>query len=477
MTVRYDESLPIFVKAFAEMFGFDATEKAVFVRDAGGKLSVVHSEDIEEFPIKEISNYFSSILGSYARPDRVIAGRNAPGAKRLLKEGSGVSATVIDGYKIRLLDRRIVGMDWLREPQISESNTPRLVFASLKGGVGRSTALCVIAAYLSKRGRRVLAIDFDLEAPGIGTMLLNEDELPRFGTLDYFVESGISEIDHNFIADLSGESYLGARGGRVTVVPAIGRDTLNNPENALGKIARAYIDSPDEDGSANGLTEKLLSLVKVFEDTGAYDIVLIDARAGLHETTAAAILGLGAEVLLFGTDQPQTFIGYKLLMAHLAKFPIDQENDWRTNLRFVHAKASDDPQKQIYAAEKFDSLFGLIADPIDRDVDYSKFLFQVKPARNEVGLFDYYTKKQDNDSKLTKYDFETEWEKDDFFVDGGAIFAPPPTLHILDDSRYRDFDPLLDKKLLVSSTFYASFGELIEYVDEVMHDLTLDNNE
>ena len=89
----------------------------------------------------------------------------------------------------------------------SATGVPRIVFASLKGGVGRSTALCVLAAHFSRHGRRVLAVDFDLEAPGIGTMLLDEQELPPFGTLDYLVENGISGIDNAFVADLAGNSF------------------------------------------------------------------------------------------------------------------------------------------------------------------------------------------------------------------------------------------------------------------------------
>lgn len=42
-----------------------------------------------------------------------------------------------------------------------------LTFYSFKGGVGRSMALANIADIFARRGLRVLAIDFDLEAPGL----------------------------------------------------------------------------------------------------------------------------------------------------------------------------------------------------------------------------------------------------------------------------------------------------------------------
>lgn len=46
-------------------------------------------------------------------------------------------------------------------------NTYWVTFYSYKGGVGRSMALANVAAQLAKDGRRVLLIDFDLEAPGL----------------------------------------------------------------------------------------------------------------------------------------------------------------------------------------------------------------------------------------------------------------------------------------------------------------------
>lgn len=42
-----------------------------------------------------------------------------------------------------------------------------ITFYSYKGGVGRTFALANIAVLLAQRGKRVLAMDWDLEAPGL----------------------------------------------------------------------------------------------------------------------------------------------------------------------------------------------------------------------------------------------------------------------------------------------------------------------
>lgn len=42
-----------------------------------------------------------------------------------------------------------------------------VTFYSYKGGVGRTFALANVAVLLAKRGKRVLLMDWDLEAPGL----------------------------------------------------------------------------------------------------------------------------------------------------------------------------------------------------------------------------------------------------------------------------------------------------------------------
>lgn len=442
MTLRFDESLPRLSGLVVKLFGSSVLAQAAVVRDAGGRLSVVLPVQVEPEKLTAAEDEIRDSLEGYARPDRVISDVESPGAKWLLQEASRLSPVSVGNLSVRLLDRRIVGADWLKPPAQSVTGVPRIVFASLKGGVGRSTALCVLAAHLSRHGRRVLAVDFDLEAPGIGTMLLDERELPRFGTLDYLVENSVSGIDNTFMADLAADSFLGAEGARITVVPAIGRCTVDNPGDALSKIARAYLEDPRADGTVATLSEQLREMIERFEAEGAYDVVLVDARAGLHETTAASILALGGDVLLFGIDHPQTFLGYRLLMGHLARFPADVEDDWRERLRFVHAKASDSPAARAAAAERFTALYNMVAPQ--------------PPETQEIV------------EPLTADDFDLGWEEQAKDVTYLEAFTPPPVLPILDDARYRSFDPVSDRNLLALPTYSTTFEALLDYTDMIV---------
>ena len=78
-------------------------------------------------------------------------------------------------------------------------------FYSFKGGVGRSMALANAAVELAKRGRRVLAVDFDLEAPGLDTfdVLRPRKEVP--GIIDFvreYLDSNLAPDAGRFLARL-----------------------------------------------------------------------------------------------------------------------------------------------------------------------------------------------------------------------------------------------------------------------------------
>src|SRR5580704_13816247 len=58
------------------------------------------------------------------------------------------------------------------------SSFPHIVgFYSFKGGVGRTLAIVNVAYLMARRGRNVLLIDMDLEAPGLGVFLRTLGEL------------------------------------------------------------------------------------------------------------------------------------------------------------------------------------------------------------------------------------------------------------------------------------------------------------
>lgn len=427
-TIRFDDSLPELVACLSAAYTGDLTAAdPIVIRDFEGRLGVIL--DIPAEDLDRLNSAVAERLGPYARPEDPVRGRDAVGVTRIVDEAHAAPVLTVEGVNLRLLDRRIVGADWMARPVLKHGAVPRIAFVSIKGGVGRSTALSIAAMHLAQAGLRVLTVDLDFEAPGLGATLLKPDELPTFGVVDWLVENGLSGTDSMFRADCIGKSSLL---DGISVVPAFGSQTLAHPADALAKIARASLEDT-RDGIPVPLRVQLQEMLASFEATGDYDVVLIDGRAGLHETTAAPVLGLGAKVLLFGINEPQTFQGYAFLLAHI-RDRIPGGRDWEEKAWFVQAKA--DPGDIEIAQERFNALWSMEEGPL---------------AQPE---------------KLGPDDLELVW------ADTDAPTPLPkdsvPVLHILNDERYRSFNPVENRVQLDERLVQSTFGEFLDWLDEQM---------
>ncbi len=368
----FDDSIPCLVQAVTASLGDEVMQNGVILRDASGRLSFVVNRNAHSKRERiEAAKALKEALGPYARRDRVLFFNDEPGANPLL-ENSSIVPFHVGSLVCRLIDRRIVGAGWLEAPNETEMRPPRVVFASLKGGVGRSTALAVAAADFARQGRNVLVIDFDLEAPGVGDLLLNEERTPDFGVVDFLVENGIGGVPDASLDGFVGVSHLTTGGGgRVHVTPALGLKAGTSPENVLPKLARAMIENVADNGKPISVAEQISSMIQRLADHTGCDVVLIDSRAGLAELAAPAVLGLGATVLLFGNAQRQTIKGYRALFAGLKMLAerdrsSGREADWRRKLKAVHSKAS---LNEDVLAEHRDNLYDLFSEEMyDADI-------------------------------------------------------------------------------------------------------------
>ena len=444
MTMRFDDSLPTLAQAVAAQLGEDALSSGVALRDATGRLCFFAACELDEAAVKTLSDRLRLALGPYARADRVAAGANDYGVTDILADPTALTVTA-GAYRVRLLDRRLVGADWLRAPFPAAPPPTRFVFASLKGGVGRSTALAVTAADLASHGLRVLAID--LEAPGLGPMLLDEGTLPESGVLDALVENGLAPLDETFLTDLVGPSGLADGRGRIDVIPVLGRQSLSHPADVLAKLARAYVEDIGPDGQVATVLDQIRTLVDSFADPRRYDAILVDARAGLHETTAAALLGLGAEVLLFGLAEPQTYQGLTALLSHLARL-VDREQgapEWLDRLTLIQGKAPAETQDRQAFAESCQALFD--------DV-------RLGPSPLIV----------DSESPVVSTFRDIDW--DDTAPDAAVLpdedWQPRTPLAVVDDPRFRGFDPHARRDLLAESVYRSAFGQLLDQVHDAL---------
>lgn len=295
--------------------------RVVLLRDVRGRISVAIDDrgknpTFEKAQRDRLEAALSQRLGAFAARGRLVATYE----DLLLPEEifENLNSAPLDPslpQGPRILERFIVGADWLRpslEPSsLGEPRPKRVTFFGIKGGVGRSTALAVVAQRLSQLGISVLVLDLDLESPGVGATLLPPEETPEFGIVDWFVEQGVGQADEALANAMVAYSPLASDRGSIHVVPAGGR--LRDGYGYLAKLARVYSFAPLHSGRSLDFAARLHELVEYFEQRLKPDVVLLDSRAGLHDIAAVTVTRLGATSLLFAVDSAQTWAAYSWL--------------------------------------------------------------------------------------------------------------------------------------------------------------------
>jgi CO dehydrogenase nickel-insertion accessory protein CooC1 len=193
----------------------------------------------------------------------------------------------------------------------SYSRTPRVVFYSIKGGVGRSTALAACAWSLAASGQRVLVLDLDLESPGLSTSLLPQSRQPAYGITDWLVEDLVGNGEAVF--EQMHASLSTPQRGELIVVPSHGFE----PGEYVSKLGRVWMPGFTPEGHRQNWSERLQRLISALEQKHQPSIVLIDSRAGIDEVASACVTDLAARLIyLFAVDSLQTWRGYQMLFDH-----------------------------------------------------------------------------------------------------------------------------------------------------------------
>jgi MinD-like ATPase involved in chromosome partitioning or flagellar assembly len=198
----------------------------------------------------------------------------------------------------------------------SPPSKPRVVaFYSFKGGVGRTTTLACVAARIAARPQRVLAIDLDLEAPGLGSL--------------FDCQSAIGVVDHLLSHIATGEV------GDVHPEPANGVDNLwiltagRLGPTYLEKLARLDFLADDFGAKGSPTEEALRALIDTAAAKVAPDIVLLDSRAGLHDIGGLALHRLSHMDVLVTRANQQTHVGMQVVMEAIRRMHPVERRDLR----------------------------------------------------------------------------------------------------------------------------------------------------
>jgi MinD-like ATPase involved in chromosome partitioning or flagellar assembly len=145
-------------------------------------------------------------------------------------------------------------------------------FYSYKGGVGRSLSLANVAALLASRGRRVVCIDFDLEAGGLHTIFGLESSDVKFSLLDLFTAIRTPDLSS---AMLNLNNRLpSSNGGNLWLLPTV---------SETDKVVKVL--EPGRD-----VMMLLGSIIDLIVQWYNPHFIMIDSRSGFAELASAPIL-------------------------------------------------------------------------------------------------------------------------------------------------------------------------------------------
>ena len=330
---------------------------------------------------------------------------------------------------VPLLDRQVTGQDWLLNAadishSLAQPTVPRLIFFGLKGGVGRSTALAVLAYELARAGKRVLLIDLDLESPGLSGLLLPSDRVARFGVVDWLVEDAVGQGTEVCEQIVSASPLSENLRHEIRIVSAIGNGDLYY----LDKLSRAYADVSKQH-EVRRFSERVRRLVDILEDREKPDVVLIDSRAGLHDLAALSI-GLASTAFLFATDAEQCWQGYRSLFVHWQSRP-QVARRVRERLKIVSALFPE--TDQVARGRRFLERSHLL---------FTETLYdEVAPGPTELADADLFNFDMEN-SSAPHYPFRIKW-----------------------NSRFQEFDPLqIPQGLFSEDDIRGAYGEFVDGV-------------
>ncbi|RKG48044.1 hypothetical protein D7X30_41145 [Corallococcus sp. AB011P] len=230
-----------------------------------------------------------------------------------------------------------------------------VTFYSFKGGVGRTMALVNVAANLAAKGRRVLVVDFDLEAPGVSTYGLFKGS-GDLGVVD-FVEKYRQHGEAPDVREYVRRCDSPITTGELWIMPSGRQDAQYGSRLNSIDWLRLY---QEEDGYL------------LFEDLKAQwqehirpDYVLIDSRTGHTDVGGICTRQLPDSVVALFIPTEQNLLGLRTVVEAIRR----ESQPPRSRTIHLHFVPSNVPE--------LDDEEGIVASALDHA---SKMLRYDRPA-------------------------------------------------------------------------------------------------
>jgi cellulose biosynthesis protein BcsQ len=218
-------------------------------------------------------------------------------------------------------------------------------FYSFKGGAGRTMALANVAALLSKWGRRVLIVDWDLEAPGVERFFASHNQDAKRLRSSY---PGITDL----MLSRVGGAKLSWRDCSVQISPGLfiigaGRDDGEYVKRVQGLNFEELFGKYDLGTFIEHLRSEWIS---------EFEFVLIDSRTGITDIGGICTVHLPDVLVLFFTANDSSTEGaldiFRRAMSAQERLPLD-----RGRLIAVPVPSRDESRTEYESALRWKGIF------------------------------------------------------------------------------------------------------------------------
>ncbi|MDE5716646.1 MAG: AAA family ATPase, partial [Lachnospiraceae bacterium] len=169
--VHYDKILNIAIQVIEQFWREEKEAVAYVIQNVYGKLQVYIDVDDENL-VSNMKSLLEEKIGHWL------------GVCGSLQKNGFVKAE-IDAYikthsankdRIWIIEKYLTNVYWNENTVKNRKldlQSKLICFYSYKGGVGRTTTMVMSAIEMAKRGKKIVMIDFDLEAPGVSSIFPN----------------------------------------------------------------------------------------------------------------------------------------------------------------------------------------------------------------------------------------------------------------------------------------------------------------
>jgi MinD-like ATPase involved in chromosome partitioning or flagellar assembly len=309
--VHLDQAIERAVNALSDLIGRGVLLRAVLINDLFGRLRVAvwpkHGKpDFKELVSAQLSEACKALWSGTVWVG--VTEGDPPGDEDPVMEAAWQGG-IARSAQLRVNDRHRNRTSWFLAPIPPPSVPPLIVaFYSFKGGVGRTTAAAALAVSWARRGRRIAAIDFDLDAPGLGRLLDADRQgtTARWGVVDYLLESDVTLPLDDYRHTCARSGVTGD--GVIDVYPS---GTLD--EYYLSKLGK--LDLEMQDATHNPLSRLLATI----QNDSQPDLIIIDSRAGLSPAAGLVLGGIAHLHVIVSTAGEQALAGLRVVVSRLGE--------------------------------------------------------------------------------------------------------------------------------------------------------------